>query len=64
MYVHHSINKYLLSTRHCSKYGRYSSEHNRDSEFMEFTIKRSTLVEVYSELGEARGTVPEALQYT
>ena len=37
---------------------------DRDSDFMEFTIKRSTLVEVYSELGEARGTVPGALQYT
>ena len=37
---------------------------DRDSDFIEFTIKRSTLVEVYSELGEARGTVPGALQYT
>lgn len=37
---------------------------DRDSDFMEFTIKISTPVEVYSELGEARGTVPEALQCT
>lgn len=29
IYIHHSINTYLLWTRRCSKYGRYSNEHNR-----------------------------------